>query len=95
VSSIAVRIRFKDLPEHYKMPMWPVWPCISIIGVVYMLYKLTQTHWYHLVIAVGVAAGALIYYYAYLYPRPGKKWILLDAVEEGAAGTSEGGAARE
>ena len=84
VSSIAVRIRFKDLPEHYKMPMWPIWPCISIIGVVYMLYKLTQAHWYHLVIAAGAAVGALIYYYAYLYPRQGKKWILLDAVEEGA-----------
>jgi amino acid transporter len=99
VSSIAVRIRFKDLPEHYKMPMWPIWPCISIVGVVYMLYRLTADNWKHIVIAIGVAVGALIYYYAYLYPRRGKKWIMLDAVEEGAggpaAGTSEGSAAGE
>ena len=84
-SSIAVRIRFKDLPEHYKMPMWPFWPCLSIVGVVYMLYKLTQGSWHDLVIAVGAAVGALLYYYLYLYPRAGKKWIVLDAIEEGAA----------
>jgi hypothetical protein len=26
--------------------------------------------------------GALLYYYLYLKPRPDKKWIMLDAVEE-------------
>jgi len=81
-SSIVLRLRFKKLPEHYKMPLWPVWPCISLIGVVYMLVKLTQSQWKDLVIVLGAAVGALIYYYAYLYPRRGKKWIMLDAEEE-------------
>jgi amino acid transporter len=82
-SSIAVRIRFKNLPEHYKMPMWPFWPCLSLVGVIYMLYKLTEGQWKDLVIVVGASIGALIYYYAYLHPRRGKKWIMLEAVEEG------------
>jgi amino acid transporter len=88
-SAIAVRLRFKDLPAHYKMPLWPVWPCIALIGVIYMLVKLTQSQWKDLVIVVGAAVGALIYYYAYLYPRRGKKWIMLEAVEEDAAQTDE------
>jgi amino acid transporter len=83
-SSIVVRLRFKDLPQHYKMPMWPFWPCVSLVGVVYMLVKLTQAQWKDLAIVLGAAVGALIYYYAYLYPRRGKKWIMLEAVEEGA-----------
>jgi amino acid transporter len=81
-SSIAVRIRFKDLPPHYKMPLWPVFPIISIGGVGWMLYRLSRENWKHLVIAAGVAVGALLYYYLYLKPRPDKKWIMLDAVEE-------------
>jgi amino acid transporter len=89
LSSIAVRIRFKNLPPHYKMPMWPVWPCIALIGVVYMLVKLTQLQWKDLVIVVGAAVGALIYYYGYLYPRRGKKWIMLEAIEEGATESTE------
>lgn len=84
-SSIVVRIRFKDLPSHYKMPMWPFWPCVSLVGVIYMLYRLTENQWKDLVIVVGSAVGALIYYYAYLYPRRDKKWIMLECVEEGAA----------
>ena len=83
-SAIVVRLRFKDLPHHYKMPMWPFWPCLSIVGVVYMLVKLTQLQWKDLVIVLGAAIGALIYYYAYLYPRRDRKWIMLEAVEEGA-----------
>ncbi len=86
-SSIAVRVRFKNLPDHYKMPMWPFWPCLSLVGVIYMLYKLTEGQWKDLVIVIGAAIGALIYYYAYLYPRRGKKWIMLEAVEEDATQT--------
>ncbi len=88
-SAIAVRLRFKDLPPHYKMPLWPVWPCIALIGVIYMLVKLTQSQWKDLVIVIGAAIGALIYYYAYLYPRRGKKWIMLEAVEEDSAQSEE------
>ena len=84
-SSIVVRIRFKDLPSHYKMPMWPFWPCVSLVGVIYMLYRLTENQWKDLVIVLGSAVGALIYYYAYLYPRRDKKWIMLECVEEGVA----------
>jgi amino acid transporter len=91
LSAIVVRMRFKDLPEHYKMPLWPVWPCIALIGVVYMLVKLTQLQWKDLVIVVGAAVGALIYYYAYLYPRRDKKWIMLEAVEETPGDEAVGG----
>lgn len=82
LSAIVVRVRFRDLPPHYKMPVWPLWPCIALIGVVYMLVKLTQLQWKDLVITLGAAVGALVYYYAYLYPRRGKKWIMLECVEE-------------
>ncbi len=82
LSAIVVRLRFRDLPPHYKMPLWPAWPCIALVGVVYMLVKLTQLQWKDLVIVVGAAVGALIYYYAYLYPRRGKKWLMLECVEE-------------
>jgi len=85
VSAIAVRLRFKDLPPHYKMPLWPIWPCISLIGVVYMLVKLTQMQWKDLVIVLAFCVGALIYYYGYLHPRRGKKWIMLEAIEEEAS----------
>ena len=57
-----------------------------IVGVVYMLVKLTQLQWKDLVIVLAAAVGALIYYYAYLYPRRDRKWIMLEAVEEDAAG---------
>jgi amino acid transporter len=89
LSAIAVRLRFKNLPPHYKMPLWPVFPSIALIGVVYMLVKLTQMQWKDLAIGIGAGVGALIYYYAYLYPRRGKKWIMLEAIEEGSTEPTE------
>jgi len=79
ISAIVVRIRNKDLPDHYKMPLWPLWPIIALVGVGYVI---SQQGWKDIVIVVGAAVGALIYYYGYLWPRRGRKWIMLDVVEE-------------
>ncbi len=80
LSAIVVRIRFKDLPEHYKMPLWPLGPVVALVGVGYVI---SQQKWQDIVIIVGAAVLALIYYYAYLHPRRGRKWLMLDAAEEG------------
>jgi amino acid transporter len=81
ISAIVVRIRNKDLPAHYKMPVWPLWPIVALIGVGYVI---SQQSWKDLLIVIAFAIGALIYYYGYLYPRRGKRWIMLDCLEEGA-----------
>lgn len=86
ISAIVVRIRNKDLPDHYKMPLWPLWPIIALVGVGYVI---SQQGWKDIVIVVAAAVGALIYYYGYLWPRRGKKWIMLDAVEEEPAAPAE------
>jgi amino acid transporter len=86
LSAIVVRIRNKDLPDHYKMPLWPLWPIIALVGVGYVI---SQQGWKDIVIVVAAAVGALIYYYGYLWPRRGKKWIMLDVVEEDAVSSSK------
>jgi len=90
LSAFVVRMRDKDLPPHYKMPLWPLWPLIALAGVGYVL---TQQSLRDVLIVVGIAAAALVYYYAYLWPRRGTKWLMLEAVEEGAAeGAADSGA---
>jgi amino acid transporter len=90
LSAIAVRIRFKDLPPHYKMPLWPLWPLIGLGGVGYVLSQQTLKD---VLIGLAFCVGGLMYYYAYLWPRRGKKWIMLDAVEEGEEVAHEAAAA--
>jgi amino acid transporter len=85
LSAIVVRVRHKDLPPHYQMPLWPIWPVIALIGVVYVL---TQQAAKDVLIVVGFCAVALVYYYAYLRPRAGTKWIMLEAAEEGSEQTA-------
>lgn len=88
ISAIAVRIRYKDLPDHYMMPLWPLWPIIALIGVGYVI---SQQTWQDILIVVVAAVAALIYYYGYLRPRRDKKWIMLDVVEEEPATSAERG----
>ena len=84
LSAIVVRVRHKDLPPHYQMPLWPLWPIIALAGVVYVL---TQQAGKDVLIVLGFCAVALVYYYAYLRPRAGTKWLMLEAAEEGAEET--------
>ena len=79
LSAIVVRVRFKDLPAHYKMPLWPVWPVIALAGAAYVL---TQQSLKDVLIVLGIVGVALVYYYAYLWPRRDSKWIMLEAAEE-------------
>ena len=83
LSAIVVRVRHKDLPPHYQMPLWPLWPVIALIGVV---YALTQQSMKDVLIVLAFCAVALVYYYAYLRPRAGTKWLMLEVAEEGAEG---------
>ena len=80
LSAIVVRVRHKDLPPHYQMPLWPIWPVIALAGVVYVL---TQQSAKDVLIVLGFCALALVYYYAYLRPRAGKRWLMLEVAEEG------------
>ena len=61
LSAIFVRVRHKDLPPHYQMPLWPIWPVIALAGVVYVL---TQQSAKDVLIVLGFCAVALVYYYA-------------------------------
>ena len=79
ISAIVVRVRYKDLPPHYQMPLWPVGPIVALGAVGYVL---SQQSLRDILIVIGFVAGALVYYYAYLYPRRGKRWLMLDVEEE-------------
>jgi len=81
IAALRVR-RFRDLPEHYLMPLWPIIPVAVLVAFILMATGQTA---HDLYVTLGIAAVALVYYLAYLRPRAGRRWVLLSAVEEGAA----------
>ena len=92
----AIRIRFMpDAPRRYLMPLWPFVPIAVLASFVLMATGQTAKD---LVIVLATAAGAAVYYLAYLRPRSQTKWVMLGAVEEPEEWTSApapGGGARD
>lgn len=80
LSAIVVRVRYKDLPPHYRMPLWPLWPLIGLAGTGYVLSQMALKD---VLIALGFAVAGLVYYYAYLRPRRETRWLMLETAEEG------------
>jgi amino acid transporter len=60
VSALVCRVRDRGLPRAFRMPLWPLPPVIVVAGVV---IALTEQSGRDLLIAFGLALGALVVYY--------------------------------
>jgi LPXTG-motif cell wall-anchored protein len=59
VSALSVRIRDRDRPRSFRMPLWPVPPLIALAGGAVALRFQSMTD---LAIALGLAVLALLGY---------------------------------
>jgi amino acid transporter len=90
ISALVSRVRQKHLERPSRMPLWPVPPIIALVGVV---VALTQQKASDLVITAGLFVAALLYYFLFIRPRPGRYWTVSGAVPDpgpAAAGDAEG-----
>ncbi len=71
ISAIVSRIRQKDLPRPWRMPLWPVAPIIALVGVV---IALTQQKTSDLLGIGGLFLAAIIYYLVFVRPRSDRYW---------------------
>ncbi len=79
VSALVSRVRQKHLDRPSKMPLWPVPPVIALAGVVIALTKQKGSD---LWLCAGIFAAALLYYFLFVRPRPGKYWTVSGAVPD-------------
>ncbi|MBA2516627.1 MAG: APC family permease [Solirubrobacterales bacterium] len=70
ISSLVSRVRQRELPRPYKMPLWPVPPLIALTGVVIALSKQTERD---LLIVGGMFVFGALYYAGYL--RGGDRFV--------------------
>jgi len=70
ISSLVSRVRQRELPRPYKMPLWPVPPLIALTGVVIALSKQTERD---LLIVGGMFVFGALYYAGYL--RGGERFV--------------------
>jgi amino acid transporter len=63
ISSLVSRLRQRELPRPFRMPLWPAPPVIALAGVVIALTKQTQRD---LLIVGGIFVFGLLYYGLYL-----------------------------
>lgn len=77
----AIWLRFKKdaPPDHYRLPLGPVIPAVILVAFAVFATGQTQKD---LLIVLGTVTVALVYYFAYLYPRRARRWRLLDAAAE-------------
>jgi hypothetical protein len=61
------------------MPLWPVPPIIALVGVVLALTKQKGSD---LWLCAAIFAAALVYYFLFVRPRPGKYWTVSGAVPD-------------
>jgi amino acid transporter len=62
ISALVSRVRQRELPRPWRMPVWPVAPVIALVGVGIALSK--QTH-RDLLIVLGIFVVGALYYAAY------------------------------
>jgi len=87
VSALVSRIRQKHLERPSRMPLWPAPPIIALAGVVIALTKQKSSDlWY----CAAIFAAALLYYFLFVRPRPGKYWTVPGAMPD-AEPTATGG----
>jgi amino acid transporter len=73
ISSLVSRMRQRELPRPFRMPIWPVPPLIALVGVVIALTKQTQRD---LFIVGGIFVVGALYYGLYL--RHHSRFAVLD-----------------
>ena len=78
-AAIYSRIYQKDATRPYKMPLWPLPPLVALVGTI---WTLCLQSWSDLLITAAILGVALVYYYAYLLPRRGTHWEMLEAVHD-------------
>jgi amino acid transporter len=73
ISSLVSRMRQRELPRPFRMPIWPLPPLIALVGVVIALTKQTQRD---LFIVGGIFVFGALYYGLYL--RRHSRFAMLD-----------------
>ena len=79
VSALVSRIRQKHLDRPSKMPLWPAPPIIALAGVVIALTKQKGSD---LWLCAAIFAAAVVYYFLFVRPRPGRYWTVSGAVPD-------------
>lgn len=72
ISALVSRIRQREAPRPWKMPLWPAPPIIALVGVG---VALSQQKLSDLAIVAGIFAVGLVYYLLVVRPREGRFWI--------------------
>ncbi|HYM50255.1 MAG TPA: APC family permease [Candidatus Limnocylindrales bacterium] len=71
ISALVSRVRQRDLPRPWKMPLWPAPPVIGLVGV---LIALSQQKLIDLVTIGVLFAAGLVYYFLFIQPRSDRYW---------------------
>lgn len=79
VSALVSRVRQRHLDRPSRMPLWPVPPVIALVGVVVVLTKQKGSD---LWLCAGIFVAALLYYFLFVRPRPGRYWTVSGAVPD-------------
>jgi amino acid transporter len=79
VSALVSRVRQRHLERPSRMPLWPLPPVIALAGVVVVLAKQKGSD---LWLCAGIFAAALLYYFLFVRPRPGRYWTVPGAVPD-------------
>jgi amino acid transporter len=66
ISALVSRVRQRELPRPWRMPLWPVAPAIALVGVGIALSKQTRRD---LLIVLGIFVVGALYYALYLRHR--------------------------
>jgi hypothetical protein len=67
------RIRRKDLVRPHKMPLWPA---PALLGLAGTIYAFTQQTVHDLIVVAIILACGTAYYFVYLFPRRGTRWVM-------------------
>ncbi len=77
ISALVSRVRQRELPRPWRMPLWPASPVIALVGVAIALSKQTRRD---LLIVLGIFVVGALYYALYLRHR--RSFATLDTSSE-------------
>ena len=82
IAAIQGRRTRRTSTAPYQMPGWPWVPIAMLIATGVVSYESWKSDWRPVVVALGIFAVGIPYYYFYLHPRRGDRWTLPDAPNE-------------
>lgn len=82
LAAFVGRVRGRTSRAPYRMPGWPAVPLAMLGATVVVGYETWVADWVPVVVAVGIFAVGLPYYYLYLHPRRGDRWTLPEPADE-------------